>query len=85
MEYQGDLTMNKITVGELKSILDKYDNEYLVIIDHLEGYICPNLINKVDVEPVPPEENWDDSKGEFKIVNNSSNDSYSAIHISLED
>ena len=74
-----------MTVGELKNILDKYDNEHLVIIDHLEGYICPNLVDEVKVEPVAPEENWDDSKGELKIVNNSSNDSYPAIHISLED
>ena len=74
-----------MTVGELKNILEKYNNEHFVIIDHLEGYICPNLVNEVKVKPVDPEENWDDSKGELKIVNNSSDDSYPAIHISLED
>ncbi|BAZ47106.1 hypothetical protein NIES4102_41520 (plasmid) [Chondrocystis sp. NIES-4102] len=77
--------MNKMTVGELKKILEKYNNEHLVIIDHLEGYICPNLVNEVKVKPVEAEEDWDGAKGELKIVNNSSGDFYPAIHISLKD
>jgi hypothetical protein len=77
--------MNKMTVGQLKKILENYENEYLVLIDHIEGCICPNLITEVQVKPVNLEDNWDGSQGDYKIINNSPDDSFSAVYISIKD
>lgn len=73
--------MNKMSIGQLKKILENYDDEYLVLIDHIEGCICPNLITEVQVEPVNPEDNWDDSQGEYKIINNSPDESKRAVAV----
>lgn len=45
------------------------------------GSICPNLITEVQVEPVNPEDNWDDSQGEYKIINNSPDESKRAVAV----
>ena len=72
----------KMTVGQLKNILEKYDDEHLVIIDHIEGYACPDLITEVKIQPINSKHKWIDYLGDYQIVDECSKNYLSAIYIS---
>jgi hypothetical protein len=77
--------MNKITVKQLIKILENYDEDRLVIIDHIEGYICPNLIQEIKVKPVKNSDEWKEFKGDFQIAEDSFDDCQMAVHLSIKE
>jgi hypothetical protein len=39
-----------MTVEELKQMLNKYSDNSLIIIEHIEGYISPNTVKEIPVK-----------------------------------
>lgn len=73
-----------MNVKQLKEILETYPDEYLIVIDHIEGFVAPSLVQPIEIKPLDSDDIWKDYKGDYEIDTSLVN-SLTAIHITLQE
>ena len=71
-----------MNVKQLKEILATYPDDYLIVIDHVEGYMSPSLVQPIHVNPLAPDHPWKDYKGDYELAT-SEMKAVNAIHITV--
>lgn len=73
-----------MNVKQLKEILANHPDEYLIVIDHIEGFVSPSLVQPIKIKPLDPDDIWTDYKGDYEAATSQPN-SLTAIHITVQE
>ena len=49
-----------MNVKQLKEILATYPDDYLIVIDHIEGYMSPSIVQLIEISPLKSDHPWKD-------------------------
>ncbi len=73
-----------MNVKELKEILEIYPDEALIVIDHVEGFVSPSLVQPIEISPLDSDHPWKDYRGDYEKATSQVNSSI-AIYIGIQD
>ena len=73
-----------MNVKQLKEILATYPDDYLIVIDHVEGYMSPSIVQPIEISPLDQDHPWKDYRGDYEKASRQVN-SLTAIHIGIRD
>ena len=73
-----------MNVKQLKEILATYPDDYLIVIDHVEGYISPSLVQPIEISLLDSDHPWKDYKGDYELATSQTN-VIKAIHINIRE
>ena len=73
-----------MNVKQLKAILEIYPDEALIVIDHVEGFVSPSLVQPIEISPLNSDHPWKDYRGDYEKATSQVN-SLTVIHISIQD
>ena len=73
-----------MNVKQLKAILATYPDEALIVIDHVEGFVSPSLVQTIEISPLDSDPPWKDYRGDYEKATSKVNSSI-AIYIGIRD